>query len=194
MAPNQPTAAEIAELVKNYHVTKPKSTVVPKKVRDDVYRYLFTEGVMVCEKDRLGTWVGELGGTKFRVPALQIMYLMKSFKSRELINEQFAWRHFYWTLNDKGIEYLRQYLHLDPSVVPNTQRSGVTSDDFERAPPRGAGGRGEGRGRGGRGEGRGRGGRGRGEGRGRGGRGRGRETEVAAAAPAQEAAPVQENF
>ena len=175
------TDPELAEIVKKYHVLKQKSTVVPKKTRDDIYRYLFTEGVLVCEKDPLGTWSGELGGVKFRVPALQVMYLLRSMKSRNFIKEQFAWRHFYWSLNDNGVDYLRKYLHLSPSVVPNTHRKTKEAEEYERAPPRPRGGRGRGRGRGGDFGGRGRGGdfggRGRGGdfgGRGRGGDGEGR--------------------
>ena len=45
---------------------------------------------------------------------------MQSLKSRGYVREQFAWRHFYWSLTDEGIEYLRDYLHLPTEVVPNT--------------------------------------------------------------------------
>lgn len=179
------------------------STYVPKKSRDDVYRYFFTEGVVVCQKDRLGTWTGELGGKKFRVPNIQVMQLMKSLKSRNLIKEQYAWRHFYWFLPDNGVEFLRKYLHLDASVVPNTQKKTKEVEEYERAPrDREEGGRGRGRGRG-FGRGRGRGGfgddrreyqrsgeEGRGRGRGRGfGRGRGRG--AGAPAEGESAAPAQ---
>ena len=137
------------------------STLVPKKTRDNVYRYLFTEGVCVAKKDPLATWEGELGGKKFSVPAIQIWALMRSLKSRDLIKEQFAWRHFYWYLNDKGVEFLRKYLHLADTVVPETHKKSAKEIEAERDGERG-------RGRGGRGAGRGA-GRGRGFGRGRGG-------------------------
>lgn len=163
------------------------STLVPKKNRDDIYRYLFTEGVMVCKKDPLETWVGELGGKKFRVPALQVMQLMRSFRSRNLIKEQFAWRHFYWYLNDEGVEYLRTYLHLASTVVPNTQKKTSEGEDYEKRRDDG------GRGRGGRGRGRG----GRGFGRDRDayrGRGRGSAAAPVEGAPVatEEAAPAAE--
>jgi len=32
---------------------------------------------------------------------------MQSLVSRGLVKEKFAWRHYYWYLNDEGIEYLR---------------------------------------------------------------------------------------
>eukprot|EP01084_Bolivina_argentea_P135211 238307_1 len=121
--------------------------------------------------------------------------------SKGLVKKIYAWRQHYWILNDEGVDALRKYLHLAPSVVPNTQKKTKDGEDYERA-PRG----GESRGRGGRG-GRGRGGRGRGgfgedreqyqrsgEGRGRGGRGRGGRGRGAAATEegAAEAAPAQE--
>ena len=30
------------------------------------------------------------------MPNLQVIKLMQSFVSRELVTERFAWRHFYW--------------------------------------------------------------------------------------------------
>ena len=176
--------------------------VIPKKNKDDIYRFLFTEGVITCEQNRLMQWEGQLGGKTFRVPCNHVLYLLRSMNSRGLVKEQFAWRHHYWCLNDEGVEYLRKYLHLAPTVVPNTQKKSAKEDDHER-PPRGGGGDRGGRGRGGRG-GRGRGGfgedraaynkdgegRGRG-GRGRGGRGRGGDAPAEGAAPAAPA-PAQE--
>jgi small subunit ribosomal protein S10e len=183
--------------------------VVPKKTRDDVYRFLFTEGVICCKKDRLSMWQGTLGGKKFEVPVHHVWYLMRSMLSRNLIKEQFSWRHFYWFLNDEGIAYLRQYFHLAESVVPNSMKPTAGGEaEFERRPPRPAGEEGRGRGRGRGGAPGARGGRGgygadraayqggeEGRGRGRGGfRGRGRggaEGEQAPAAAAA-AAPAQE--
>lgn len=30
------------------------------------------------------------------VPNLHVIKLMQSFKSKELVSERFAWRHYYW--------------------------------------------------------------------------------------------------
>ena len=179
-------------------------SLVPKKTRDDVYRFLFTEGAIACKKDRMTTWQGKLGGKKFTAPVHHVWYLLRSMVSRNLVKEQFAWRHFYWTLNDEGVAFLRKYLHLADSVVPNTQKKlAKDGDEYEKRAPRPEG---EGRGRGGsrggsRGGGRGGYGADRagykqdGEtgGRGRGGRGFGRgrggdAAPAAAAAPAPAAA------
>lgn len=45
---------------------------------------------------------------------------LQSLKSRGYVKEQFAWRHYYWYLTNEGIQYLRDYLHLPPEIVPST--------------------------------------------------------------------------
>lgn len=57
------------------------------------------------------------------------------------MKEQFAWRHFYWYLTNEGIQYLRDYLHLPPEIVPATLRrsrpeTGRPRPKGERAEPR----------------------------------------------------------
>lgn len=55
------------------------------------------------------------------------------------MKEQFAWKHFYWSLTNKGIPYLRSYLHLPPEIVachsaPETGRprpKGLEGDDLQ---------------------------------------------------------------
>ena len=94
----------------------------------------------------------------------QVIKLMQSFTSKELVKEQFSWRYYYWYLTNEGIEYLREYLHLPAEIVPATLKKAtarpVTAGG--RAPPPGAE-RLEGEGPGfGRGFGRGAGGFGRG--------------------------------
>lgn len=48
--------------------------------------------------------------------------LFQSLKSLGYVKEQFAWRHFYWYLTNEGIQYLRDFLHLPPEIVPATLR------------------------------------------------------------------------
>ena len=186
--------------------------LIPKKNRLLILSYLFKEGVIVCPKDAFLAKHPQL-----EVPNLQVMKLMQSMKSKDYAKELFNWAHFYYTLTNKGIEYLRDYLHLPADTVPST----LKKPEKEQAPPsftlrtrfgaeERSGGRG---GRGGRGDrdeyrkgkafgeapegfnpefaGRGRGGfRGRGRGGFRGGRGRGGRDAPAEqqAAPATQAA------
>ena len=50
----------------------------------------------------------------------QVIKALTSLKSRGYVKEQFAWRHYYWSLTNEGIQYLRDYLHLPPEIVPAT--------------------------------------------------------------------------
>ncbi len=54
------------------------------------------------------------------VPNLHVLKLMQSFKSKEFVTENFAWRHHYYFLTNEGIEYLREYLSLPAEIVPAT--------------------------------------------------------------------------
>jgi small subunit ribosomal protein S10e len=90
--------------------------LIPKKNRRAVYKYLFQEGVLQAQKDFNLEKHPEIES----VPNLQVIKLMQSFKSKELVTERFAWRHYYWFLTDKGIEYLREYLNVPAEVVPAT--------------------------------------------------------------------------
>jgi small subunit ribosomal protein S10e len=85
---------------------------------------------------------------------------MRSLCSRKFVSETFSWNWHYYFLKPEGLKYLREYLGLPDSIIPNTHkqdRSAKVDDGEEEQQaeeaPRGRGGRG--RGRGGRGRGRG---------------------------------------
>ncbi|XP_053415503.1 plectin isoform X2 [Nycticebus coucang] len=80
-----------------------------------IYEVLFREGVMVAKKDRRPR---SLHPHVPGVTNLQVIRAMASLRSRGLVRETFAWRHFYWYLTNEGIAHLRQYLHLPPEIVP----------------------------------------------------------------------------
>uniref|UniRef100_A0A8C6RA65 Small ribosomal subunit protein eS10 n=1 Tax=Nannospalax galili TaxID=1026970 RepID=A0A8C6RA65_NANGA len=80
--------------------------LMSKKNLIAIYELLLKEGVMVAKKVLADK----------NVPNLHVMKAMQSLKF------QFAWRHFYWYLTNKGIQYLRDYLHLPPEIVPATLR------------------------------------------------------------------------
>ncbi|XP_077994576.1 small ribosomal subunit protein eS10-like [Glandiceps talaboti] len=91
--------------------------LMPKKTRVAIYEYLFKEGVMVAKKDNYLPKHPDVD-----VSNLHVMKAMTSLKSRGYVKEQFAWRHFYWYLTNEGIQYLRDFLHLPPEIVPATLR------------------------------------------------------------------------
>merc|ERR1712191_31520 len=89
--------------------------LMPKKHRNLIYEYLFKEGVLVAMKD---THLAK--HPEIEVPNLHVMKALLSLKSRGYVTEQFAWRHYYWYLTNEGIQYLRDFLHLPPEIVPAT--------------------------------------------------------------------------
>lgn len=64
------------------------------------------------------------------------MVFFQSLKSCGYVKEQFAWRHFYWYLTNEGIQYLRDFLHLPPEIVPATLRR-QTRPETARPRPKG---------------------------------------------------------
>jgi len=102
---------------------------MPKKNRNAIYEHLFKEGVMVAEKDFNAPKHPELES----VPNLQVIKALTSLKSRGYVKEQFAWRHYYWSLTNEGIQYLRDYLHLPPEIVPATLKRQAPRETRPRA-------------------------------------------------------------
>ncbi|XP_021956467.1 40S ribosomal protein S10 [Folsomia candida] len=112
--------------------------LMPKANRRKIYEHLFNEGVMVAKKDFHAPTHPELES----IPNLQVIKALQSLKSRGYVKEQFAWRHYYWYLQNEGIEYLRDYLHLPAEIVPSTLQRAARA---ETARPRAMAPRGEGK-------------------------------------------------
>mmetsp|Transcript_16055 Transcript_16055/g.44187 ORF Transcript_16055/g.44187 Transcript_16055/m.44187 type:complete len:152 (+) Transcript_16055:58-513(+) len=120
--------------------------LITKKNRLAILSYLFKEGVVVAEKTTGHTNRKalinhpEIEGVR----NLEVIKLMQSLTSKELVSERFSWKHYYWFLNDEGIEYLREYLNIPEDVVPNTLKKSTKpapppgrAPEAERGPPRG---------------------------------------------------------
>merc|ERR1719231_958994 len=97
--------------------------LIPKKTRQEIYHKLFKDGVMVAKKDFNAPKHPELEN----VPNLMVCKAMQSLKSRQFVHEQYAWRHYYWSLTDEGIVYLREYLNIPAEVQPKTLMRAATS-------------------------------------------------------------------
>ncbi|XP_041489039.1 40S ribosomal protein S10-like [Microtus oregoni] len=114
-----PFEGPTTQLADKSHIEPPS-----RKNRIAIYELLFKEGVMVAKKDVHMPKHPELADKN--VPNLHVMKAMQSLKSRGYVKEQFARRPFYWYLKNKGrsgrwgIQYLRDYLHLPPEIVPAT--------------------------------------------------------------------------
>eukprot|EP00761_Pharyngomonas_kirbyi_P011203 gb/GECH01011228.1/.p1 GENE.gb/GECH01011228.1/~~gb/GECH01011228.1/.p1 ORF type:complete len:151 (+),score=28.06 gb/GECH01011228.1/:1-453(+) len=121
---------------------------IPTPIRISIYTHLFNEGVVVAKKDFNAPKHPDIEGAS----NLQVIKLMTSLKSRKYVREQYAWRHYYWFLTNEGTEFLRDFLHLEPEVVPKTHRRTDHTKNvlhsLERRPRGGGVRRGGGRGRG----------------------------------------------
>ena len=80
--------------------TRSQIMLISKEHRVAILTHLFKEGVIVAKKD-------------FNLPKhpeveeasnLEVIKLMTSLVSRDLVSERFSWKHYYWFLNDAGIE------------------------------------------------------------------------------------------
>lgn len=104
--------------------------LMPKKHRILIYEHLFREGVMCALKNPFVVKHGELKS----IPNLQVVTACKSLKSRGYVKETFCWRHYYWVLTNDGIQYLRDFLHLPPEIVPATLKRQTRPSDTRPRP------------------------------------------------------------
>ena len=104
---------------------------MPTAIRRKILRYLFENGVL-CVSDNQS-------GMHEELECLNIYpyQLGRSFVSKELCKKTYAWSHAYYTLTDKGIEYLRNYFGLPANAAPATLRK-AEAKVLDKAPRRGA--------------------------------------------------------
>ncbi|KAM7373519.1 hypothetical protein PAMP_008364 [Pampus punctatissimus] len=80
-----------------------------------IYELLFQDGVIVTKKDkRPQSMHPDVKG----VSNLKVIRAMGSLKSKGYVRETYAWKHAYYYLTNKGISYLRDYLHLPLEIMP----------------------------------------------------------------------------
>ena len=129
--------------------------LVPAKDKVKIYTYFLQEGVFACKKDNTSK------NETLDIPNLHCFLVMRSLISRKFATEIFSWQWHYYFLTPEGIKYLREYLGLPGSVIPNTYKVNTENNEEENKEGEEGGDRREGRGeRRGRGRGRPRGGRG----------------------------------
>mmetsp|Transcript_29182 Transcript_29182/g.32409 ORF Transcript_29182/g.32409 Transcript_29182/m.32409 type:complete len:172 (+) Transcript_29182:64-579(+) len=92
--------------------------IIPTKIRTQILSYLFKEGVMIAPKDFRPVKHPLLGCLN-----VHVIYAMRSLTSKGYVRESFNWQHYYWYLENDGIEYLRELLHLPEEIVPTTLKS-----------------------------------------------------------------------
>ncbi len=132
---------------------------VSTKDRRKIFEYLLQEGVFTCKKDNVGK--NEI----LDIKNLECFLVMRSLLSKKYVTEIFNWQWHYYFLKPEGIKFLREYLGLPDTLIPNTHKQEVGKteennedqrvEDEERGQREGRGARGgrgqRSRGRGGRG-------------------------------------------
>ena len=157
--------------------------LVPTKEKVKIYTYFLQEGVFACKKDNTSK------NETLDIPNLHCFLVMRSLISRKFATEIFSWQWHYYFLTPEGIKYLREYLGLPGSVIPNTYKVNTENNDEEQNKEGEEGGDRREGGRRGERRGRGRGGRGRGE---RGGRRGGKRGEEEVEGGETQEAPASE--
>ena len=76
----------------------------------------------MCKKDKYGPQ----HSAEIPIPNLEVMALLKSFKSKGFVRETFNWQYYYYYLTNEGIEYLRAYLALPEEIVPATLKAAAS--------------------------------------------------------------------
>ena len=90
--------------------------LVPVKEKVKLYTYFLSEGVFACKKDNVSNH------DYLQIPNLHCFLVMRSLVSRGMATEIFSWQWHYYFLNQKGVEYLREYLGLPANIVPKTYK------------------------------------------------------------------------
>ena len=76
--------------------------LVSKENKRKIFEYLLAEGVLVVKKDSYLPKHQNLSD----VPNLQVMMIIKSLKSRGFVQEVFCWQWAYYTVTNKGVQFL----------------------------------------------------------------------------------------
>ena len=100
--------------------------LVPAKEKIKIYSYFLQEGVFACKKDNTSK------NETLDIPNLHCFLVMRSLISRKFATEIFRWQWHYYFLTPEGIKYLREYLGLPATVIPNTYKVSTENNDEEQ--------------------------------------------------------------
>ena len=100
--------------------------LVPLKDKVKIYTYFLQEGVFACKKDNTSK------NETLEIPNLHCFLVMRSLISRKFATELFRWQWHYYFLTPEGIKYLREYLGLPATVIPNTYKVSTENNDEEQ--------------------------------------------------------------
>ena len=82
--------------------------LVSKENKRKIFEYLLREGVIVVKKDSYLPFHQQLTD----VPNLEVMMIVKSLKSRNLLQDVYNWQWCYYFITTKGVSFLVKELGM----------------------------------------------------------------------------------
>ena len=90
---------------------------VNRSERNKVYFQLLSDGVICVKKE----FEGVHKDTK--VDNLKVWMVTRSLHSKGLLNLTYSWKHYYYSLNQEGVTYIKKNLGItEESVQPRTHK------------------------------------------------------------------------
>lgn len=101
--------------------------LVSKAEKRAIYAYLLREGVIVVKKDNYLPAHQHIP----EVPNLKVMMIVKSLKSQGFLQDVFNWQWCYYTVTNKGVNFLTKALGVSSDVVPSTYKKKRGTADLD---------------------------------------------------------------
>jgi len=101
--------------------------LVSKAERRAIYAYLLREGVIVVKKDHYLPAHQHIP----EVSNLKVMMIVKSLKSQGYLQDIFNWQWCYYTVTNKGVNFLTKVLGVSSEVVPATYKKKRGTTDMD---------------------------------------------------------------
>ena len=101
--------------------------LVSKSERRAIYSYLLREGVIVVRKDAYLPAHQHIP----EVSNLKVMMIVKSLKSQGYLQDIFNWQWCYFTVTNKGVQFLTKSLGVSSDVVPATYKRRKGADRMD---------------------------------------------------------------
>ena len=101
--------------------------LVSKAEKRSIYTYLLREGVIVVRKDSYLPRHQNIT----EVPNLKVQMIVKSLKSQGYLQDIFNWQWCYFTVTNKGVNFLTKALGVSGEVVPATYKKKRGATDMD---------------------------------------------------------------
>ena len=101
--------------------------LVSKAEKRAIYAYLLREGVIVVKKDCYLPQHQHIP----EVSNLKVQMIVKSLKSQGYLQDIFNWQWCYFTVTNKGVNFLTKALGVSSEVVPSTYKKKRGTEDMD---------------------------------------------------------------